>query len=69
MLSRLYEKEMTVTSLQNLLNDVNTLVMSKSMLFDGAFTKLLERLQSLRVLINELLKQDPKQIESLLAEE
>ncbi len=69
LLSKLYEKEMTAESLQNLLNEVNTIVMSKSVLFDGAFTNVLERLQSLAVVINELLKQDSKQIKSLLAEE
>jgi molybdopterin guanine dinucleotide-containing S/N-oxide reductase-like protein len=69
LLSKIYEKETTVESLQNLLNDVDSILTAESELLDGAFAKVLEHVRSLRMLISDLLKQDSKQIQSSLAKE
>jgi len=69
LLSKIYKEEQTVESLQDLLNNVDTILTSGSELLDGAFMDVFEHLQSLRMLINDLLKQDSKQMQSLLAKE
>ena len=48
---------------------MDTILTSGSELLDGVFTEVFEHLQSLRMLINDLLKQDSKQMQSLLAKE
>jgi TorA maturation chaperone TorD len=69
LLSKIYEKEPTVESLQNLLTHVNNILTHESELLDGAFAKVLEHVRALRMLINDLLKQDSKQTQSSLAKE